>query len=72
MPPVFQAKGRQRRWCTVDGYEMVKDLAHLPIINRCSKCHGAWREVGELERIKRGFEVEVLVPMSSGPSMQVR
>ena len=51
---------------------MVKDVVHLPIINRCSKCHGAWREVGELERIKRGFEVEVLVPMSSGPSMQVR
>ncbi len=51
---------------------MVKDLAHIPIINRSSKCHGAWLEVGELERIKGGVEAEVLVPMSSGPSMRVR
>ncbi|MEM7364322.1 MAG: zf-TFIIB domain-containing protein [Pseudomonadota bacterium] len=72
MQLVLQAEGEQRRRCPVDGHEMVKEVAHMLIIDRCPKCHGVWLDAGELERIKGGVEAEALVAMSSGLSMPFR
>ena len=66
MKLLVEAKGEKDRLCPVDGGVMSKEIAHMLVIDRCSKCQGVWLDSGELEKIKGGVEANALRAMASG------
>lgn len=40
------------RSCPLDGSRMVKEVAHVIVIDRCPACQGVWLDAGELDQIK--------------------
>ncbi len=66
MQLMLQAGGEPERACPIDGEWMVKEIAHMLVIDRCPKCHGVWLDGGELERLKGGVEASALMAMTTG------
>jgi hypothetical protein len=60
------ASEESERLCPIDGQKMVKEIAHMLVIDRCPSCQGVWLDGGELERLKGGFEAATLTAMSAG------
>ncbi|MDA0791233.1 MAG: zf-TFIIB domain-containing protein [Proteobacteria bacterium] len=66
MQLLVAARGEDKRPCPVDGTTMVKEIAHMLVIDRCPSCKGVWLDGGELERLKGGVESRALMAMTSG------
>ena len=45
---------------------MLKEIAHMIVVDRCPTCQGVWLDGGELERLKGGVEASALLAMASG------
>ena len=68
MALMVEAQGEAPHQCPVDGVQMVKEIAHMMVIDRCPECKGVWLDAGELERFKGGVETEALLLMARGIS----
>lgn len=66
MQLLVEAKSEDTRPCPVDGAMMKKEIAHMIVVDRCSKCQGVWLDGGELEKLKGGVEASALMAMARG------
>ena len=66
MKLLVEAREEDRRVCPVDGKIMVKEIAHMIVIDRCPDCHGVWLDGGELEKMKGGVEATAVMAMATG------
>lgn len=68
MAVMVAASKEETRPCPVDGTQMLKEVAHMLVIDRCPECKGVWLDGGELDRIREGVESEAVMSMARGMS----
>ena len=54
----LRAAGEQVLQCPHDGYDLIKEVIHEVVIDRCLECGGVWLDAGELRLLQRAETAE--------------
>ena len=63
---MVEASLEQLKRCPIDSAEMVKEAAHMLVIDRCPSCSGVWLDGGELERMSGDIQEAAIMAMARG------
>ena len=63
---MVEASHEQLKRCPINSAEMVKETAHMLVIDRCPSCSGVWLDGGELERMSGDIQEAAIMAMARG------
>ena len=66
MTLLINAAKEESRPCPRDASPMIKEIAHMLVIDRCPECRGVWLDGGELERLREGVQMEAVMATTRG------
>jgi hypothetical protein len=66
MQLILDAAEENIRLCPVDASPMKKEIAHMLVIDKCSKCNGVWLDAGELDKLTGDLRIEAVTAMTAG------
>ena len=66
MQLILDAAEENIRHCPVDASPMKKEIAHMVVIDKCSKCNGVWLDGGELDKLTGDLRIEAITAMAAG------
>lgn len=66
MQLILDAAEENIRLCPVDASPMKKEIAHMVVIDKCSKCNGVWLDAGELDKLTGDLRIEAVTAMTAG------
>ena len=63
---LIESRRETVRTCPIDGAPMAKEVVHMIIVDRCTKCRGVWLDGGELEKVYASASDSALTAMAKG------
>lgn len=69
MELLMDAAEENTRHCPLDQTAMIKEVAHMVVLDRCPSCHGVWLDGGELDKLRDDLHADAVLAMTRGLTM---